>query len=137
VSDFQWRHDQTWSGEPPDVHDARQFVAGHLERHGLEVLVDDAVLVVSELVTNVVLHARTPFAVSLFRTDGHVFLRVGDASAAQPRTVSGDVLDTSGRGLSIVEAVSQAWGVDNSRDREKYLWASFPVPREGGPDDRN
>lgn len=94
-------------------------------------MVQDAVLVASELATNAVVHARTSFAVSLSRADGHVLLQVTDASSVPPERAWSDPLDVSGRGLSIVETVSQTWGVDNSANGLKSVWASFPVPPSG------
>jgi len=131
VSHTRWQHHHEWSGEPRHVHDVRRFVATSLARHGLDAMVQDAVLVASELATNAVLHARTSFAVSLSRADGHVLLQVTDASSAPPQRAWRDPLDVSGRGLSIVETVSQAWGVDNSANGLKSVWASFPVPPAG------
>lgn len=131
MSHTQWQHDHEWPGEPRHVQDVRRFVASSLARHGLDAMVPDAVLVASELATNAVLHARTTFAVSLSRVDGHVLLQVADASSNPPRRASGDPLDASGRGLSIVETVSQAWGVDNPADGLKRVWASLPVPPFG------
>ena len=95
-------------------------------------MVDDAVLVVSEIATNVVLHARTPFIVSLSRAEGQLLLEVTDASSAQPRLAwSDDPLATSGRGLSSVAILSQAWGVDNAPDGAKRVWACLPIPGVG------
>lgn len=53
-------------------------------------MVDDAVLVVSELTTNVVLHARTRFLASLSRAEKHLLLAVTDASSALPRLAPGE-----------------------------------------------
>ena len=131
MSHTRWQHHHEWSGEPRHVHDVRRFVATSLARHGLDAMVQDAVLVASELATNAVLHARTSFAVALSRADGHVLLRVSDASSAPPQRAWRDPLDVSGRGLSIVETVSQAWGVKNSANGLKSVWASFPVPASG------
>jgi hypothetical protein len=101
--------------------------------HGLDGLVHDAVLAASELATNAVLHARTAFRVALFRADGHVILQVTDASSTRPRTTWSYPLAASGRGLSIVAAVSQEWGVDAAANDAKDVWASFPVPLGTSP----
>jgi anti-sigma regulatory factor (Ser/Thr protein kinase) len=133
VSHTQWHHHHEWPGEPRHVHDARQFVASNLVCHGLDALVHDAVLVASELATNAIVHARTSFGVSLSRADGHVLLQVTDASSIPPRRAGSHPLDTSGRGLSIVETVSQTWGVDDPTNGLKNVWASFLVPQLGDP----
>lgn len=132
MSVAHWHHQEEWPGEARSIRDVRGFVATSLVRHGLSVMVDDAVLVVSELTTNVVLHARTPFLVSLSRAEKHLLLEVTDASSAQPLLAWSDPLGTSGRGLAIVEVLSQAWGVDNATNGAKRVWASLPIPGVGG-----
>ena len=94
---------------------------------------EDAVLVVSELATNAALHARTPFRVSLSRADEHLLLEFTDASSTQPRAVRIEPLALSGRGLSIVGTVSHRWGVENTANGVKKVWASLPVPRVDDP----
>jgi anti-sigma regulatory factor (Ser/Thr protein kinase) len=93
--------------------------------------------VVSELATNVVLHANTPFTVTLERRDSWLVLEVRDHVAgrvAQPEP-TGEV-ELHGRGLEIVQALSQAWGVWPRRDG-KSVWAAFnlePQDRVGDED---
>jgi anti-sigma regulatory factor (Ser/Thr protein kinase) len=129
VPPIHWQHQQEWPGEAHSVHDVRDFVTAHLVRHGLSALVDDAVLVVSELATNVVLHANTPFRVSLSRAEEQLLLEVTDHSSNPPRPAPGDPLSTSGRGLAIVGILSQSWGVHHATNGAKNVWASFPIPR--------
>ena len=109
---------------------AREFVCQHLVQHDLLYLVEDVRLVVSELATNAMLHARTPFAVSLERFVRVVLLTVRDSSASGPERVAADVLDTHGRGLVIVDHVSHDWGVAMGSRGSKSVWASF-VTRSG------
>jgi anti-sigma regulatory factor (Ser/Thr protein kinase) len=92
------------------VHRARDFVRRHLAEHQLWYLVYDVGLVVSELAANAVFHARTPFTVSL--QDGHqsVLLTVCDGSPEPAYCVNANVMDTSGPGLLIVDALSRDWG---------------------------
>ncbi|MCX5557868.1 ATP-binding protein [Streptomyces sp. NBC_00038] len=85
-------------------------------------------LIISELVTNAVRHARVPgrcFEVALtYDGEKTVEIEVSDASPRHPVAVlnTPDVEATSGRGLPLVEALSDAWEV---RDREygKTVWA--------------
>jgi anti-sigma regulatory factor (Ser/Thr protein kinase) len=133
VSHTHWHHHKEWPGEARHVREVRQFVARSLVHHGLEAVMEDAVLVVSELATNAVVHARTPFRVSLSRADEELLLEVADASTTQPRTVGSEPLALSGRGLSIVGTVSQAWGVQNTANGVKKVWASLPTPRVDDP----
>ncbi len=104
---------------------ARRFVAGALERWGKgSRLLDDAQLVVTELATNAVVHARSPFSVELQRRDGGVRLAVRDAGRARPILRDPDPLDTSGRGLRIVAALAAGWGVEPDGDG-KTVWADL------------
>ena len=87
-------------------------------------LVDDAQLVLSELTTNAVLHARSPFSIFLRRGPSGVRISVRDASHTRPTMQPDDPARPSGRGLRIVAAVSVAWGVDLSAGG-KTVWAEL------------
>jgi len=100
-------------------------VAANLEADLLHGLVDEARLVVSELATNVVRHAGTPFTVSIERTDGEVTIRVRDWSARLPVVRSPGPWAGDGHGLGLVDALSVAWGVTVRADGGKAVWASF------------
>jgi anti-sigma regulatory factor (Ser/Thr protein kinase) len=92
---------------------ARQFVRSTLRAWGCPALVDVAELVVCELVTNAVLHARTDTVVRLRCHDGGVRVEVIDASPTMPAVSSGYADDAStGRGLALVEALASMWGVE-------------------------
>ena len=107
---------------------AREFVREHLIRHGLSHLVDDVRLVASELATNAMIHARTAFTVTLTgASDGSALLAVQDGSPQRPAHRAASVLDTVGRGLSIVDHVSHEWGVsvEGGAPPTKTVWASF------------
>jgi len=80
----------------------------------LQVLVD-------ELVTNAILHARTDATLVARVDDGHARVEVRDHSTLrpQPRHYSGD--SVTGRGLHLVEALSRRWGVEPTEDG-KIVW---------------
>lgn len=91
-------------------------------------LVDDVELVTSELATNALVHARTHFAVSLAACSESVLLQVEDGSKAAPiRVVAAAPLDTSGRGITIVDLLSRDWGVTTRPDGCTSVWAAFDV----------
>lgn len=121
-----WSHEAHFSPGPQSVAEARGFVADLLRRHELPSLVEDARLVVSELVTNALVHAHTHITVTLEerRADG-VKLTVHDDSSATPVARIAAVTDTGGRGLAIVEHYCSAWGFDVHPDRGKSVWAVF------------
>ncbi len=114
---------------PPTPHaaaDARRF----LRRLALPVTADcaaSAELMVTELVTNAVLHARSAAVVGVAVTPDVVLVTVQDGDAAHPEQQPyGASLAQQGRGLHIVEALAERWGV-SPHDGGKVVW--FTVPR--------
>ena len=122
-----WSQQTQFPAEVESVPRARHFVCTHLIDQRLLYLVEDVRLVVSELATNAVRHANTPFAVTLEQVDQSVLLTVTDGSPAPPVRLSTDLLDTSGHGLSIVALVSRDWGVIQLSGEAKSVWASFAL----------
>jgi anti-sigma regulatory factor (Ser/Thr protein kinase) len=114
---------------------SRHFVCGHLLEHRLPHLVDDVRLVVSELATNAVVHARTAFTATLAVVDGTLQLTVRDGSHCLPARGPMQAMNTSGRGRGIVDSVSLDWGVDEDTAGTKAVWASFATgnPHENQP----
>lgn len=120
-----WSHETTLAAELVSASLARDFIELHLGEHDLAHLTDDVQLVVSELATNALLHAGTPFTVTL-RGDGEsVLLVVRDGSSAAPVHASASELETRGRGLTLVDALSRDWGVNPGDGSVKSVWASF------------
>jgi anti-sigma regulatory factor (Ser/Thr protein kinase) len=114
---------------PASVKRARQFVASALRTIGSASVADDAVLVVSELVTNAVVHAGTEITVGVItQADGRVRVEIGDGSADLPGLRIPNAGSRSGRGLLLVEHFTQQWGVDRTA-AGKIVW--FIVPQEG------
>jgi serine/threonine-protein kinase RsbW len=110
--------------DPASPRAARHFVADVLRRWDLSHLIGGAVLLVSELASNVVIHAHTGFEVTVrLVPDDHSRLRVEVAdhepTLPRPRRPAPDALD--GRGLLIVERSSAAWGADRRGDG-KVVW---------------
>lgn len=125
----EWSHRRLWPARPESVAEARTFVAAHLRAHGLRHLVQDASLVVSELTTNAVIHARTPFEVRLTRSDGTVLVQVTDRSVHTLAPRTHDVEQTVGRGLHLVESLADSWGVVQHPTGGKSVWVTFRVNR--------
>jgi len=73
---------------------------------------DDGELAVSELVTNAVLHGRDPVALRLVRTDHCVRVEVTDGSPVSPSFSMLDPTAVTGRGLMLISAASDRWGVE-------------------------
>ena len=109
---------------------ARRFLSERSTAWSLpESLGDQLALVASELVTNAVLHAHTPLTLTVELLDDRVRISVRDGSSAPAalRRYRKDAL--TGRGLGVIAAVSQAWGVEPARDG-KVIWAEFDL--DGG-----
>ena len=105
--------------------DARRFVAEVLSGWNRPDLSDDAAVIITELATNAVLHARTEFTVTMSRRlDGTIRIAVRDASLLPPRQRQAAPLDGSGRGLRLVEAMSAGWGAEPLADG-KVIWADL------------
>jgi anti-sigma regulatory factor (Ser/Thr protein kinase) len=125
VAMANWSHETVLAAEPRSAALARDFVCLHLVAHRLPHLVEDVRLVVSELATNAVSHAQTPFVVTLSSANGSVLLDIQDGSTSAPIRSAPDVMDMSGRGLMIVELLSQEWGTRTDAHGFKSVWASF------------
>jgi anti-sigma regulatory factor (Ser/Thr protein kinase) len=123
----RWSHENRFADDPRSASQARAFVREHLVAHGLEGLVDDVGLVVSELATNAVRHARTPFTVSLTGAKDSVVVGVEDGSAGVPEQLPSRPHALGGRGLDIVDQVSGDWGV-RAQGSTKSVWARFDLP---------
>lgn len=109
---------QDFLPEALGARQARRFVRGELAAMGP--VAELAELLVSELVTNVVRHARTPFTVAV--TDGDpIRVSVRDGVAADLRVTAARGDATSGRGLAILEALAHRWGVE-PREGGKEVW---------------
>ena len=108
-----------------NVAASRDFVATSLVEHGLDSLVDDVVLVVSELATNAIVHTGTSLTVTLRARQGLVVLEVRDGSTVAPVLGTPSGSDACGRGILIVAALSRDWGFVRHAGNGKSVWAEF------------
>ena len=93
------------------VSAARRYVREALAGCGASHLEASAELGVSELVTNAVLHGRTPLTVAVVTTPaGRIRIEVTDGSPLPPQRRRLSVMATTGRGLRLVASVSSDWG---------------------------
>lgn len=108
---------------------ARHLVRDQLLRWRLERLVEDAELGVTELVANAVKHARTDLRLQVVVDDSATF-SVTDGHPALRSPVGrayGDALAESGRGLQIIAAIADDWGI-RALPSGKEVWFSLPLP---------
>jgi anti-sigma regulatory factor (Ser/Thr protein kinase) len=107
---------------------ARRFVRDALRGQAREIL-DAAELMTSELATNCVRHAQTGFELAIDDAQRPIRVEVRDVGQGRPMLQSPSPTDRTGRGLVIVEAMSDAWGVEPS-SRGKTVW--FTLPQRAG-----
>ncbi|MFJ9951404.1 ATP-binding protein [Kitasatospora sp. NPDC091207] len=84
-------------------------------------------LILSELVTNALLHGDGPPTVVLELRCGRLYIAVSDASAAPVVRPAPDDSRTSGRGLDLVGALADEWGVKPIGPYGKAVWATITV----------
>lgn len=101
---------------------ARRWLRDALAATGHEDWVDDGVLALSEVVTNVLLHAHTETEISIEvgRDAARVDVRDTEPTLPSPRGYHDDAL--TGRGLHLVEAVTSCFGVWPLGDAGKIVW---------------
>ncbi|WP_255115193.1 ATP-binding protein [Streptomyces sudanensis] len=103
----------------------RRITASHLRHHGCAALIDDAVLVVSELVTNAIRHGRGEVGLKVTVLTGELLIEVGDRSTAPARLRTAGDDDEDGRGLLLVTALARTWGVS---DDGTTTWCTLALP---------
>jgi DNA-binding NarL/FixJ family response regulator len=108
---------------------ARRFVDETLRRWASGEAIDTVELLVSELVTNAVVHARSEAEVAVVLRRDTIRVEVADGSSDLPQPRDAKDYEPSGRGLKLVDALASAWGVDVVDDG-KVVW--FEIPRADG-----
>ncbi|MDX6222655.1 MAG: hypothetical protein QOD91_1709 [Frankiales bacterium] len=123
-------------GEADDVPRARRYAAAALLGAPAEVLQGDVELVVSELVTNALLHAGAPVSLRVLIADRppreHVTVRVevrDRVRTAPIRAIASNEAMT-GRGIALIEALASSWGVEQDGDG-KLVWSELSTGHAG------
>ena len=106
---------------PGAVPQARALLRRVVEGTSFAGRLDDGELALSELVTNAVLHGREGILVSVVLTDATLRVQVADASPVSPSFSMLDPTAVTGRGLMLISAVADRWGVDPTPDG-KAVW---------------
>jgi anti-sigma regulatory factor (Ser/Thr protein kinase) len=112
--------------EPASIRAARDFVGDVLRPLGLDDVV--ARIVTSELATNAVRHAQTPFRITVDVDPWTIRIEVEDGAGAQ-KIATDMASDRTGRGLLVVETAATAWGVEH-RGKRKAVWVELPPVRK-------
>ncbi|MBA2752664.1 MAG: ATP-binding protein [Actinobacteria bacterium] len=113
------------SAVPESPGRARRFVSSWLEQWGYSSLVERAELVTSELATNAVAHAGQPFTVALEDLGDGVHITVRDPVPHLPVSRAASHLESSGRGMQIVEALASSWGATLVPGDGKLVWCNL------------
>jgi anti-sigma regulatory factor (Ser/Thr protein kinase) len=106
---------------PASAARARTFVEQTLGAWECDDFLDSSRLLVSELVTNAVLHARTDFELVIRAVRTGVRVEVRDHSPAEPVVRRYEDEAMTGRGLALVDELAARWGVDRHPDG-KAVW---------------
>jgi anti-sigma regulatory factor (Ser/Thr protein kinase) len=107
------------------VREARLFVRDVLAaRPQQTAFITDALLIVSELATNAMMHSGSGFQVSVSAAPHVVRIAVRDASSKRPALRKPDDSVPGGRGLRLVAAMADRWGTDRTNDG-KIVWAEL------------
>jgi PAS domain S-box-containing protein len=113
-----------------EVRATRGFVTATMNEWGIAPhLVDDIVLLVSELVTNAVIHGSAPIELRLRRSRRHVVLEVYDGAFFLPRKLRPTPDDEHGRGLQLVTILADRWGIRPTAEG-KSVWCMFELDRD-------
>ncbi|MEU6807514.1 ATP-binding protein [Streptomyces sp. NPDC046831] len=97
-------------------------------------VIDDCVLLCSELVANAVTHAAAgSIGVSLLQAGERLLLEVTDVSAKHPVVRHADPDDEQGRGMFLVQEIAAAWGSCREPNGRKTTWCTLLPPPAGGP----
>lgn len=109
---------------PANASRARRFAAAELAGWGVPS--EWVILVVSELATNAILHARSEFEVGLVYLGERVRIEVLDDNPRLP-TFEATIHDGahSGRGLGLVRALAARWGIESHLGHGKTVWCEI------------
>jgi anti-sigma regulatory factor (Ser/Thr protein kinase) len=118
---------------PESVGEARRLVRAALEARGAAVDTDVAVLLTSEVVTNALLHARSPMTLAVDVGPTTVRVAVHDASPVSPHLRNHSATAGTGRGPNLVQALASQWGLDVAENGDgKWVWFELVEGRAAG-----
>lgn len=100
--------------------------------HAVPVL-EDALLLTSETITNAVTHGAPPIVLAVDCAETHMEIRVRDANPAPPTRRDPSPFDVGGRGIMLVDVLSAAWGVEPASPTGKEVWFRLLPTRSDSP----
>jgi serine phosphatase RsbU (regulator of sigma subunit)/anti-sigma regulatory factor (Ser/Thr protein kinase) len=120
-------------GDPGALAEARHMIRTAVTGWGADERADEIELVADELITNALMHTEGSAVVTLRAFTGserRLRVEVEDSSSALPRRREAGDSGVSGRGLLLVELLTDVWGVE-ARGGGKAVWCEFVVPGSG------
>jgi anti-sigma regulatory factor (Ser/Thr protein kinase) len=120
------RRMRTFPAIPQSVHAARRFATDTLLGSPASIL-EAVELMVSELATNCIRHERTSFHITILGSTREVRVEVTDSGSGTPTMRSPGPDEPSGRGLQIVDMLSDSWGVEPEQPSGKTVWFTMPA----------
>jgi serine/threonine-protein kinase RsbW len=127
------RRTRTFPRHAASVGAARRFATEALSGMDPDQL-DSVELMVSELATNSIRHAHAEFELSVTNVDGEIRVEVTDCAGGEPRMRRAGPDDPTGRGLQIVNLLSDAWGVEHRANTGKTVWFTVAAQLPPGTD---
>ncbi|MGW0224992.1 ATP-binding protein [Streptomyces tendae] len=120
---------------PSRIGQVRRIVSAQLRYWHLDLLIDRAVLGVTELLTNVHLHARPDktCTVEIELLLDRLTVSVRDHDPRLPVVDDAEPLATCGRGLAMVAAMSESWGARPDGESGKVVWFTLPTAVTAAP----
>jgi anti-sigma regulatory factor (Ser/Thr protein kinase) len=100
---------------------ARRWIIQRCHEWQCDDLGDSAALLITELVTNVFLHARTDCLIHAAFDHSTLAVTITDWDAHEPLIHPSSTSAENGRGLAILEAIADAWGIQHT-DGAKSVW---------------
>jgi anti-sigma regulatory factor (Ser/Thr protein kinase) len=134
VRDDTMRRTRAFPADRQSVTAARRFATEVLVGTPSDLL-ESVELMVSELATNCVRHVKTTFELMILRTAQEIRVEVTDHGGGIPAMRSPGPEDPSGRGLRIVDMLSERWGVAHRSIPGKTVWFTLPAIRETEEDE--
>lgn len=118
------------------VKEARHRIGERLRQWGVgESVDDDAALVISELFTNALVHTESSEITCRVQTTAHtVYLAITDQGLGPTGPQVREPDAESGRGLILVNALAEVWGVTNEHGTGRTVWAILPWHQSAGMD---
>jgi anti-sigma regulatory factor (Ser/Thr protein kinase) len=112
--------------EPSSATRARTLARQRLEASCSNETLETVALLVTELVTNAILHARTPLLLTMESGPDAVRISVEDRSREEPALQRYDADAVTGRGLALVDELASSWGVDTT-PWGKIVWCEVSI----------